>query len=122
MAETLLRAIRTATAGTPGPVVIAVPEDILTAIVASPLVAPQAAIRAAPRADDIATLSDWIARAARPLVLAGRGLDRPGGREALRSFLEQWNLPTVVSFRSQDLFPNAHRLYAGWASPTRPTR
>ena len=56
---------------------------------------------------------DLIAQAARPLVLAGRSLDRPGGREALRGFLEQWDLPTVVSFRAQDLFPNAHRLYAG---------
>jgi len=45
--------------------------------------------------------------------MCGRSLDRPGGREALRTFLEQWNLPAVVSFRAQDLFPNAHRLYAG---------
>jgi acetolactate synthase I/II/III large subunit len=113
MAKTLLRAIQTAATGTPGPVMIAVPEDVLTADVASPVVAPQAAIHATPRADDIATLRDWIASAARPLVLAGRSLDRPGGREALRGFLEQWNLPTVVSFRSHDLFPNTHRLYAG---------
>jgi acetolactate synthase-1/2/3 large subunit len=113
MAETLLRAVQTATAATPGPVVIAVPEDVLSADASSPAVAPQAAVRAAPRADDIATLRDWIASAARPLVLAGRSLDRPGGRGALRDFLEQWNLPAVVSFRSQDLFPNAHRLYAG---------
>jgi acetolactate synthase I/II/III large subunit len=58
-------------------------------------------------------LRSLVAEAARPLVLAGRSLDRPGGREALRGFLEQWDLPTVVSFRAQDLFPNAHRLYAG---------
>jgi acetolactate synthase-1/2/3 large subunit len=113
MAETLLRAIRTATAGTPGPVVIAVPEDVLTATVTAAPVAPQAPIRAAPCADDVATLRSLIAEAARPLVLAGRSLDRPGGREALRGFLEQWDLPTVVSFRAQDLFYNAHRLYAG---------
>jgi acetolactate synthase-1/2/3 large subunit len=113
MAETLLRAIQTATAGTPGPVVIAVPEDVLTAEVEAPSVAPQAPIHAAPRADDIAKLRSLITGAARPLVLAGRSLDRPGGREALRNFLEQWELPAVVSFRSQDLFPNAHRLYAG---------
>jgi acetolactate synthase I/II/III large subunit len=113
MAETLLRAIQTATAGTPGPVVIAVPEDVLTTTVTATPVAPQAPIRAAPCADDVATLRSLIADAARPLVLAGRSLDRPGGREALRGFLEQWDLPTVVSFRAQDLFPNAHRLYAG---------
>jgi acetolactate synthase-1/2/3 large subunit len=113
MAETLLRAIQTATTGTPGPVVIAVPEDVLTAAVSSPVVAPQAPVGAAPRANDIATLREWIASAARPLLLAGRSLDRPGGREALRGFLERWNLPAIVSFRSHDLFPNAHRLYAG---------
>jgi acetolactate synthase I/II/III large subunit len=113
MAETLLRAIQTATTGTPGPVVIAVPEDVLTAHVTAATVAPQAAVRAAPHPADIATLRGLIASAVRPLVLAGRSLDRPGGREALRGFLKQWNLPAVVSFRSQDLFPNSHRLYAG---------
>jgi acetolactate synthase-1/2/3 large subunit len=113
MAETLLRAIQTATAATPGPVVIAVPEDVLTATATAGPVEPQAPIRAAPCADDVATLRRLIADAARPLVLAGRSLDRPGGREALHGFLEQWDLPTVVSFRAQDLFPNAHRLYAG---------
>jgi acetolactate synthase-1/2/3 large subunit len=56
MAETLLRAIRTATAATPGPVVIAVPEDVLTATVTADAVAPQAAIHAAPRADDVTAL------------------------------------------------------------------
>jgi acetolactate synthase I/II/III large subunit len=113
MAETLLRAIRTATAGTPGPVVIAVPENVLTAAVTAVPVAPQGAIGAAPRPDDIGALRRLFAEAARPLVLVGRSLDRPGGREALRGFLEQWDLPTVVSFRAQDLFPNAHRLYTG---------
>jgi acetolactate synthase-1/2/3 large subunit len=113
MAETLLRAIRTATAATPGPVVIAVPEDVLTATVTADAVPPQAAIHAAPRADDVTALRRLIAEAARPLVLAGRSLDRPAGREALRGFLEQWDVPTVVSFRAQDLFPNAHRLFAG---------
>jgi acetolactate synthase I/II/III large subunit len=113
MAETMLRAIQTATACTPGPVVIAVPEDVLTARVDAAPVGPQAPIRAAAAPADIATLRGFIEAAARPLVLCGRSLDRPGGREALREFLEQWNLPAVVSFRAQDLFPNAHRLYAG---------
>ena len=102
---------------------IAVPEDVLTATVTAAPVAPQAPIRAAPRADDVATLRRLIAEAARPLVLAGRSLDRPGGREALRGFLEQWDLPTVVSFRAQDLFPmRTGSTPATWASPTRRTR
>jgi len=94
-------------------VVIAVPEDVLTSQVDAAPVGPQAAIRAAAAAGDIATLRDWLDAAARPLVLCGRSLDRPGGRERLLRFLEQWNLPAVVSFRAQDLLANTHRLYAG---------
>ena len=113
MAETMLRAIQTATTGTPGPVVIAVPEDVLTAPTHGAPVGPQAMVRAAAVPADVAMLRGWLENAARPLVLCGRSLDRPGGREVLRNFLEQWNLPAVVSFRSQDLLPNKHRLYAG---------
>jgi acetolactate synthase-1/2/3 large subunit len=51
--------------------------------------------------------------AERPILLAGHGLDVPGGREVLRRFAERWRLPVAVSFRRQDLFPNAHPLYAG---------
>ena len=113
MAETLLRAIQAATTGTPGPVVIAVPEDVLTAPVAAAPVKPQAAVRAAAAPNDIATLRGFLESAARPLALAGRILDRPGGREALRDFLGRWDVPAVVSFRAQDLFANAHGLFAG---------
>jgi len=113
MAETMLRAIQTATTGTLGPVVIAVPEDVLTAPTDAAPIGPQAVVRAAAVPADVATLRGWLEAAIRPLVLCGRSLDRPGGRDALRTFLEQWNLPAVVSFRSQDLLPNAHRLYAG---------
>jgi acetolactate synthase-1/2/3 large subunit len=113
MAETLLRAIQTATTGTPGPVVIAVPEDVLTAHVDAAPVEPQSLIRAAPMPDDVGMLRAWLAAAERPLVLCGRSLDRAGGREALRWFLEQWGVPAVVSFRAHDLLPNTHRLYAG---------
>jgi acetolactate synthase-1/2/3 large subunit len=113
MAETLLRAVQAATTGTTGPVVIAVPEDVLTAPVDAAPVRPQAQVRAAPAAADIATLRGFLEGAACPLALCGRTLDRPGGREALRAFLERWDLPAVISFRAQDLFDNAHRLYAG---------
>ncbi|HMA74130.1 MAG TPA: thiamine pyrophosphate-binding protein [Xanthobacteraceae bacterium] len=113
MAETMLRAIQTATTGTPGPVVIAIPEDVLTAPTDAAPVYPQAAVRAAATAADVATLRSWLEAATRPLVLCGRSLDRPGGREALRKFLERWELPAVVSFRSHDLLSNAHQFYAG---------
>jgi acetolactate synthase-1/2/3 large subunit len=113
IAETLLRAIQVATTGVPGPVVLAVPEDVLTAVTASAPVRRQAPVRSAPLAADVATLSSLLAAAERPLVIAGPEFERPGGREALLGLLEAWDVPAVVSFRRQDLLPNAHRLYAG---------
>ncbi|MBN8942910.1 MAG: acetolactate synthase [Rhizobiales bacterium] len=113
MAETMLRAIQVATSGQPGPVVIAVPEDVLTAETRLAPAPRQAAVKAAPDPEDLATLRRWLAEARRPLVIAGANFDRPGGREALRDFVDQWEVPAVVSFRNQDLMDNAHRLYAG---------
>jgi len=114
LAETLLRAIQVAATGLPGPVVLALPEDVLTAPVppAAP-VRPQAPVRAAPDAGDVERLRGWLAAASRPLVLAGSGLECAGGRAALKAFAEAWELPVLVSFRRQDLFDNAHPLYAG---------
>ncbi len=110
-AATLLRAIQVATTGTPGPVVIALPEDVLTAATTAGPVLPQARVRAEPAGEDLRTLRDWLAAAERPLVLAGGLME--GHRDALRRFIEAWDLPLLVSFRRQDLFDNAHRLYAG---------
>lgn len=122
IAETMLRALRVATAGVPGPVVIAVPEDVLTAQTRNTPVAPQARVGAAPRTEDIATLCQWLTSAERPLVIAGSGLESDAGRAALRAFAERWTVPVMVSFRRHDLFPNAHPLYAGDLGLANPAR
>jgi acetolactate synthase-1/2/3 large subunit len=111
--ETLLRAIQVATTGVPGPVVLAFPEDVLTASLDAEPVRPQAQVAGAPRAADVTALRRLLATSERPLVLAGPELERVEGRAELLAFLEAWHLPAVVSFRRQDLLPNAHRLYAG---------
>jgi acetolactate synthase-1/2/3 large subunit len=111
--EVLLRALKIAQSGLPGPVVVALAEDVLTAATAATPVLPQALPRSAPHPDDIDRLRDWLERAERPLVVAGSGLEPAGGRAALHRFVETWNLPLTVSFRRQDLFPNAHQLYVG---------
>lgn len=111
--EVLLRALVAATAGTPGPVVVAVPEDVLTAsLTADPVKAP-ALPATAPDAARLAELARLLARAERPLALVGSQFDRPGGREAVGAFLKAWQVPAVVSFRRQDLVDNRERLYAG---------
>lgn len=113
LAEIMMRALQVATTGVPGPVVVALPEDVLTAVTdAGPLGAPTP-LSLAPHPETLATLGAWLSGAERPLLLAGSGLERPGGREALLAFAEAWQVPVAVSFRRQDLFPNAHPLYAG---------
>jgi acetolactate synthase-1/2/3 large subunit len=112
-AETLLRAIRTATTGVPGPVVIAVPEDVLTAECDAEIVRPQAPISAAPDAASLAALRQLMSKTTRPLAIAGSGIASAEDREKLLAFLESWTIPAVVSFRRQDLLPNRHPLYAG---------
>jgi len=111
--ETLLRGFHAATTGVPGPVVIAVPEDVLEAAVDAAAVRPQPPPASAPDAGAVGALRDLLAAAARPVVLAGSGIDSMAARQDLLAFLEAWELPAVVSFRRQDLLPNCHRLYAG---------
>lgn len=113
ISETLLRALQVATTGVPGPVVIAVPEDVLTAACGSAIVRPQPKPGSAPDQGSILELRELLSAARCPLALAGSGIDSVDARTDLLAFLEAWNLPAVVSFRRQDLLPNTHRLYAG---------
>jgi acetolactate synthase-1/2/3 large subunit len=111
--ELLARAVQTATSGRPGPVVLALPEDVLTATTrvgdARPVrpVAP----RVAPA--DLARLRELLGGARRPLVVAGG----PGWSEAaaadLKTVAEASRLPVAVSFRSQDVLDNRSPSYVG---------
>lgn len=113
MGETILRAIQVATTGVPGPVVISVSEDVLKARCDAQIIQRQATVQSVAAPSDIAILEKWLGEASRPLVIAGSALETGAGRNKLLGFAESWELPTVVSFRRQDLFPNEHRLYAG---------
>jgi acetolactate synthase-1/2/3 large subunit len=119
--EMLARGIRATTTGQRGPVVISIPEDVLTATSQAHVVKEPGLPRAAPDAHDLAKVRHWMSQAERPLVISGANLDSGRGRALLRDFLEEWNLPTVVSFRNHDLFPNLHRLYAGDMRFSNPT-
>jgi acetolactate synthase-1/2/3 large subunit len=114
VAEAAFRAVRVATTGTPGPVVLVLPEDIQQQPVPCPAwVGPAARAHAARCRHGRLSLRARLRAARRPLILAGGSFDVPGGREALLALAEFWQCPVVVSFRRQDLFPNGHALYAG---------
>ncbi len=111
--EAMLRAFQVATTGVPGPVVIAVPEDVLTASAARVPPLRSSSVRCPPEQSGIEAIETLLGRARRPLLLAGSAIDRPGGRAALLAAAERWALPVLVAFRRHDLFPNHHPLYAG---------
>ena len=111
--EYVARAFHTAMQGRPGPVVLVLPEDMLTQPIQAPIVAPARPAEAAPTPAALAEVAQRLAAAKRPLVIAGGGGWTPEASVALQAFAEAWHLPVGCAFRFQDLFDNAHPLYAG---------
>jgi acetolactate synthase-1/2/3 large subunit len=112
--EIVARAFVEAQAPTPGPVVVVLPEDLLEERTGANVVEPIAVPRAGPpSAQDMAEIRDLVARAERPLVLAGGGVGTARGRKALLAASEAHGLPVALTFKRQDYFPNTHPHYAG---------
>ncbi len=111
--EYVSRAFAMAMNGRPGPVVVVLPEDMLTKTVSA---------RPLPRVDPVEAwcdpgslrqLRDMLLASQRPLLIAGGGGWTPQAAQALQRFAEAWKLPVGNAFRFQDTFDNHHPLYAG---------
>lgn len=114
--EIVARAWKTAVSGRPGPVVIALPEDMLTSLSeAAPLTAPIALAGAAPDAAALAQATALLAGAQRPLVLIGGCNWSSEGQAALQAFAEASDIPVICAFRYQDQFDNNAQVFAGEA-------
>ena len=113
LAEAAFKAIRIATSGTPGPVVLVVPEDLQQQQVAQPQWVAREHAGTAPDAGTLRELLRRIEAAERPLIVAGGAFEAPGGREALAALAEAWQIPVALSFRRHDLYSNLHPLYVG---------
>jgi len=113
--EIVARAFVEAQAPTPGPVVVVLPEDMLEEATEAGTIEPVPVPRAgAPSPAAIAEIAARIAKAERPLLIAGGpGIGTACGRAALRAASEAHHLPVVLSFKRQDYFPNTHANYAG---------
>ena len=111
--EYVARAYRVAMSGRPGPVVLALPEDLLAARATCADLPRVEATPAAPSGEQIAAARALLAPATRPLVLVGGGRWDADAVAALRRFAEANALPVACAFRSQDLFDNRHPHYAG---------
>jgi acetolactate synthase-1/2/3 large subunit len=111
--EYLSRAFYTATSGRPGPVVLALPEDMLTDKVEVADAEPYQAVQTHPGGEQMTRLRDLLAVAKQPLVILGGGGWTAGACADLQTFAEANGLPVAVSFRCQDYFDNTHPNYAG---------
>jgi len=111
--EYLARAFQTAASGRMGPVVLALPEDVLGARASVADAAPHSTVRASPGAAQIERLREMLAGAKRPLVLLGGSGWTRQACEDLRVFAERNRLPVACAFRCQDLYDNRLPNYAG---------
>jgi acetolactate synthase I/II/III large subunit len=113
--EILARAFWVARSGRPGPVVVGLPEDVLSAEaeVLDAAGAPVAA--AAPPSADLERLRAVIAEARRPLVVVGEGGWSARAAEDLVAFATAAAIPVAASFRCQDYVDNEAEVYAGHA-------
>jgi acetolactate synthase-1/2/3 large subunit len=114
--EYVLRAFQVATSGRPGPVVLALPEDVLAEESAACDTQPYQPVQAAPRDRDLAALRDELQKASKPLLIVGGSSWSDAGCAALTRFAEANALPVLASFRRQDLIDNRHPCYAGHLS------
>ena len=111
--EYVARAFHTATQGRPGPVVLVLPEDMLTTPTAAPVLPQAQTAHAWPAPGGLRDLRALLMAAQRPLVIAGGGGWDAEAARALQRFAENWQLPVGCGFRFQDTFDNRHPLYAG---------
>ena len=111
--EYVRRAFQTATSGRPGPVVLALPEDMLEEDAEAPAAPRYQRVAAAPHPQQLERLSALLAGSRRPIVIAGGSGWTNDACMDLRRFAEAWQLPVACAFRFQDLFDNDHPLYAG---------
>src|SRR6516164_290108 len=109
--EIVSRAFHVATNGRPGPVVVALPEDMLTDRVVVPDGPPFAPIETWPGGSDMARLQKLLWSAQRPLAILGGSRWSQAACEAFTRFAERFALPVATSFRRAPLFDALHHCY-----------
>ncbi|ANN72511.1 thiamine pyrophosphate-binding protein [Bordetella bronchialis] len=113
--EYINRAFHVATSGRPGPVVLALPEDMLAESATVADSPPFRRAQACPSAEAMGEMRERLARARRPLAILGGGGWTRQASEDLANFATAYDLPVACAFRRQDLLDNRHANYVGEA-------
>ena len=111
--EYVAHAFHTALQGRPGPVVLVLPEDMLTKATAAPVLPRVTPALAWPAPGALRDLRALLLAARRPFVIAGGSGWDAESAQALQRWAENWALPVGCAFRFQDTFDNRHPNYAG---------
>jgi acetolactate synthase-1/2/3 large subunit len=111
--EYLSHAFHTATSGRPGPVVLALPEDMQTDMATVPDTARYQRVAAHPGPAQMDKLREMLSQAKRPMVIVGGGGWSRKACDDLQAFVTAYNLPVGCSYRCQDLIDNEDPHYVG---------
>ncbi len=111
--EFVTRAFSVATSGRPGPVVLALPEDMLTETVMAVQARPSQPVDTHPGPSQIAALGELLSNAKRPMVIVGGTRWNEQAVSDFAGFANRWKLPVGCSFRRQMLFDHLNDSYAG---------
>jgi acetolactate synthase-1/2/3 large subunit len=111
--EDMSRAVSLALSGRPGPVVLALPEDMLAETTEVEDAPPVEIARPTPSDHDLERLRELLASAERPLVVVGEGGWTQQTGEDVLAFCEANELPVACAFRCQDFVDNHSPSYVG---------
>jgi acetolactate synthase-1/2/3 large subunit len=111
--ELVSQAFHRAMNGRPGPVVLALPEDMLADEVEVADAGPYKIARGAPSAEDMARLREMLDASRQPMVILGGGGWSAEACADIRAFIEANGLPVSTAFRNQDLLDNRHPNFVG---------
>ena len=111
--ELINQAFQVATSGRPGPVVLALPEDMLRDRRAATVVGPYRPVHAHPGVADLAEIRRLLAAAERPIMLVGGSGWTDQACRDIAGFAEANDLPACCSFRRQDIVDNRSPCFVG---------
>jgi acetolactate synthase I/II/III large subunit len=107
------RALHIARSGRPGPVVLALPEDVLSATTFAASEPARPVQRRGFDAAQLETIKDRLGQATRPLIVFGGGIISDAMVRDLEQFAQRNHVPVCVSWRRNDAFDNEHPSYVG---------
>jgi acetolactate synthase-1/2/3 large subunit len=111
--EVVARAFHLAVSGTPGPVVVALPTDMLMEDIKAAPRGPNKKLRAAPNEAEVSLVADALAEAKRPVMIVGGECTWEHARGPLQEAAERFSIPVMPSYEHQDCFTHSHPCYAG---------